>query len=93
MYRYASPRAAVLTHLFTDLLQDSLNELAYDAELAGISYPVGSTKYGVDFTAYGYSEKLPSFLLEVVERMLTLQVDPQRFELAKAGGGLTSAFT
>ena len=32
---YASPEAAVLTRLFTSLVTDYLNELAYPADLAG----------------------------------------------------------
>ena len=32
---YASPEASVLTHIFTKLLSDALNEVSYPAELAG----------------------------------------------------------
>lgn len=32
---YSSPEASVLTRIFTKLLNDSLNELAYPADLAG----------------------------------------------------------
>ena len=33
---YSSPEASVLTRIFTKLLNDSLNELAYPADLAGV---------------------------------------------------------
>lgn len=34
---YASPESSVLTRIFTKLLNDSLNELAYPADLAGVT--------------------------------------------------------
>ena len=43
---YSSPEDAVLTQLFVRLLLDSLNELAYDAELAGLSYNIFGTTTG-----------------------------------------------
>lgn len=43
---YSSPENAVLTSLFVRLLLDQLNELSYDAELAGLSYNVFGTTTG-----------------------------------------------
>ena len=50
---YVSPEAAVLTRLFVKLLSDDLNEMAYDAELAGLSYGLHNTKQGLLLTFYG----------------------------------------
>ena len=50
---YASPEAAVLTRLFVKLLNDYLNETAYDAELAGLSYGLSNTISGFRITFYG----------------------------------------
>ena len=36
-----------MAHLFVELLKDSLNEYAYDAEIAGVSYKLENTMYGV----------------------------------------------
>ena len=48
-----TPEAAVLTRLFVKLLADDLNAVAYDAELAGLSYSVSNTKQGFLATFYG----------------------------------------
>ena len=50
---YVSPEAAVLTRLFVKLLADDLNEMAYDAELAGLSHGLHNTKQGFLLTFYG----------------------------------------
>jgi secreted Zn-dependent insulinase-like peptidase len=50
---YVTPEAAVLTQLFVKLLADDLNAVAYDAELAGLSYSVSNTKQGFLATFYG----------------------------------------
>ncbi len=88
-----------MTRLFADMLKDALNEFAYDATLAGLSYTCGNSIYGVDvcelaglgksngftdvtwrqFSCDGYHDKLSALLMTLIERMLTLQLDPARF--------------
>lgn len=41
------PLSANLTYMFGELLKDALNEYAYAAELAGLSYDLNSTIYGL----------------------------------------------
>ena len=43
---YSSPENAVCTRLFVRLLEDALNEVAYEAELAGLSYHLQNTTSG-----------------------------------------------
>ena len=50
---YASPEAAVLTKVFALLIDDYLNEVAYDAELAGLSFSMRSTVSGFLVSFYG----------------------------------------
>lgn len=44
---YATPTNCVKTRLYTDLLKDSLNEYAYDAEVAGLSYNIENQLEGM----------------------------------------------
>ena len=60
---YASPEAAVLTRIFTLLLEDYLNETAYDAELAGLSYSIRSTVSGFLVLFYGHDSSLAASCL------------------------------
>lgn len=50
---YASPEAAVLMRLFVKLLGDYLNEIAYDAELAGLSWGLNTSTSGFLITFFG----------------------------------------
>ena len=36
-----------MAYLFLELLQDSLNEYAYAAEIAGVTYKLQNTMYGM----------------------------------------------
>jgi insulysin len=44
---YATPTNCVKTRLYTDLLKDSLNEYAYDAEVAGLCYNIENQLEGM----------------------------------------------
>ena len=46
-YAYMDPLCTNMTHMFVALLQDTLNEYSYAAELAGISYNFQGTIYGL----------------------------------------------
>ena len=39
---YASPEAAVMTHLFSMVVEEELNEFAYDADIAGLRYQLSA---------------------------------------------------
>ncbi len=43
----------MLTRLFVKLLSDYLNEIAYDAELAGLSWGLNATKSGFLVSFFG----------------------------------------
>ncbi|KIJ69177.1 hypothetical protein HYDPIDRAFT_105764 [Hydnomerulius pinastri MD-312] len=79
----SSPRAAVLTRLFSDLLNDSLTESTYNADLAGLSYNFGAYSLGVVITLRGYNDKLPKLAELLVEAVRNLQVRQDRLEVMK----------
>jgi len=80
---YSDPQAAVLTKLFTRLATDALNEVSYAAQLAGLHYGVDSTTGGWQLTGAGYSHKLLQLMRLVLERMVALEVDDNRFEVVR----------
>ncbi len=41
------PFSTNLAHMFVNLCKDALNEYTYDAELAGLSYELASSVYGL----------------------------------------------
>jgi insulysin len=80
---YASPRAAMLTTLYTSLLEDSLVTYAYHADVAGLSYSLDLTSTGLQLMFRGYNHKLSVLAQKVLEEMRTMRAKPDRFALIK----------
>ncbi|KAF8942612.1 Insulinase (Peptidase M16), partial [Haplosporangium bisporale] len=78
---YSSPSNNVKTQLYVNLLKDALNEYSYDADLAGLSYSLDTTVEGMILSVEGYNDKAHVLLQKVVEKMKTLEIDPERFRL------------
>ncbi|KAL4858339.1 Insulin-degrading enzyme-like 1 [Chlorella vulgaris] len=77
---YVTPEAAVLTQLYTKLLNDYLSELAYDADLAGLHYGVRPSTEGLLLTIYGYSDTAATLAQTVLDRALSFTVLPDRYD-------------
>ncbi|KAI0674093.1 LuxS/MPP-like metallohydrolase [Trametes maxima] len=80
---YTTPRHAVLTRIFVDLVEDALAELTYDAGLAGVSYSVMNQIEGLSVFVGGYNDKLPVLLRIVLEKIRDLRVQPDRMQVLK----------
>ncbi|GAB4818102.1 hypothetical protein N2152v2_005148 [Parachlorella kessleri] len=96
---YLTPEAAVLTQLYTKLLNDYLSEVTYPAELAGLTYGIRSTTSGLFMSCYGYHHTLPALAQArpcgaaavapqlgghtVLDEVVSFQVRPDRFEVVQ----------
>ncbi|KAF9586639.1 Insulinase (Peptidase M16) [Lunasporangiospora selenospora] len=78
---YSTPGNNVKTQLYVSLLKDALNEYSYDADLAGLSYSLDTTVEGMILSVEGYNDKAHVLLQKVVEKMKSLEIDPERFQL------------
>ncbi|KAF9566323.1 insulin-degrading enzyme [Agrocybe pediades] len=79
----SSARTSVLTNLYADIVNDSLTEFAYDADLAGLSYGLSSHSNGYQITTSGYNDKMSVLIRHVLEKVKALAVDPQRLDVIK----------
>jgi insulysin len=80
---YSSPRIVVMNRLFTLLVADALNEVSYEAEIAGVSYDIQPSVTGLVVYLSGYNDKIAELNRVVFEHIVKLVIDPQRFELIK----------
>ncbi|KAI0367165.1 LuxS/MPP-like metallohydrolase [Pilatotrama ljubarskyi] len=80
---YTTPRHAMLTRVFVDLVEDALAEVTYDADLAGLSYSVTNQIEGLTVSVGGYNDKLHVLLRTVLEKMRAVQVQPDRLRVLK----------
>lgn len=66
---YSSPLNAALAELYQTCVADRLDEYAYDAQLAGLSYDVKILPRGVRVTFGGYNDKLGRFATYITKKI------------------------
>ena len=54
---YVTPLSSVLTRLFTDLLEDSLNAYSYYAQVAGLNYYIDNNTEGFEVCIFYFNVK------------------------------------
>ena len=78
-----TPLVAVMGQLYKDLVEDSLTEYAYDAEIAGLDYHTAALSNGFDVAVSGYNDKMPVLLEKVLVSMRDLEIRDDRFDIIK----------
>lgn len=73
----------VLNKLYTEMLQEQLNETLYDAYLAGLSTQIYPHMKGLTVRLSGYSDKLPLLLKEVTNAIQHPDFNRDRFNIFK----------
>ncbi|KAF9469217.1 Metalloenzyme, LuxS/M16 peptidase-like protein [Collybia nuda] len=79
----ASPRASVMTRLYSDIVNDSLSEFSYDADLAGLTYNFLQHSGGLLVSMNGYNDKMVVLVQHVLEKIKALIVNPERLAVMK----------
>lgn len=67
--------------LLADLVEDSLSEVTYDADLAGLAYAVNNGIEGLYVSTSGYNDKLDGLLKIVLDKLRGLVVSPDRLRV------------
>ncbi|KAJ3219441.1 Insulinase (Peptidase M16) [Dinochytrium kinnereticum] len=86
---YSTPVTCVMTRLYTELLEDALNQYSYYADVAGLSYFLENNTEGLELHVFGYNDKLPKLLERIFQTMKSLIVDVDRFKAIKEHLGRT----
>lgn len=80
---FSSPTNYSLTQLYCSVLNDALNEFSYDADVAGLRYSLSADSNGLTLALSGYNHKLPLLLKVVLEKMRSLVIKQDRFDILK----------
>lgn len=80
---YCTPDNVNANSLFTILFKDALTEFLYDAKLAGLSFELFNTNYGMNLEFFGYNHKMDVFAERIFEKLTQFEVCPKRFEILK----------
>ncbi|MDD1783226.1 insulinase family protein [Enterovibrio sp. ZSDZ35] len=73
----------VKTRVSVEMLLEAINETAYPAEVAGLSYNLYAHQGGVTLKLSGFNEKLPLLLDLVLEKFEKRDFKPERFDIIK----------
>ncbi|KAJ6490605.1 Metalloenzyme, LuxS/M16 peptidase-like protein [Mycena vitilis] len=79
----ASPRAAILTRLYSDVVNDSLTEFAYDASLGMLEYNFVPHSNGLYVAMNGFNDKMSVLVKHVLEKIKGIVVDADRLAVMK----------
>jgi secreted Zn-dependent insulinase-like peptidase len=74
---------SALTTLYTRLISDQLNEYAYPAQLAGLTYKLYPHVRGFTVRISGYNDKQGLLLEQIVRTLRTPEIDDARFAAQK----------
>lgn len=80
---YASPANFIKTLLYFSLVEDTLSQFAYAAEVAGLSYSVGPSREGFSITVSGYNDKIGVLLEQILRKLRDYKVEPLKFDVWK----------
>jgi insulysin len=72
-----------LFRLYSDIVNDSLSEFSYDADLAGLSYNFLQHSGGLLVSMSGYNDKMVVLVQHVLEKIKGLAVNPERLAVMK----------
>eukprot|EP00933_Yihiella_yeosuensis_P068488 TRINITY_DN7416_c2_g1_i1.p1 TRINITY_DN7416_c2_g1~~TRINITY_DN7416_c2_g1_i1.p1 ORF type:complete len:628 (-),score=100.91 TRINITY_DN7416_c2_g1_i1:371-2143(-) len=65
-------------------IEEALNEFAYDAESAGLSYSLSAVSGGLELSVFGFNDKLPQLLQAVARKMREAsKISPSTFDIVK----------
>lgn len=74
---------AMALSMYADILRDRLNEFAYPAQMAGVSFAINGSQRGLDVTLGGFSSGHEALLRKVLASLAQQTIEPARFERIK----------
>ncbi|KAJ7709455.1 Metalloenzyme, LuxS/M16 peptidase-like protein [Mycena rosella] len=78
-----SPRAAILTRMYSDVVNDALTEFAYDASLGMLEYNFVPHSNGLYVAMNGFNDKMSVLVKHVLEKIKGIVINPDRLAVMK----------
>ena len=72
-----------MSQLYTDAINEQLNELGYPVKLAGLEYSIGVDKKGISLNFGGYSDRILELVRTITPQLKTIKIDQETFESLK----------
>ncbi len=77
----ANPKSVALADLYCQSVNEELNNTAYEAMIAGLSYSLKPTQNGIELKLIGYSDKANAFLETILAAMKTAHPTQEQFAI------------
>ncbi|CAF4418285.1 unnamed protein product, partial [Adineta steineri] len=68
------PLHSNMNTLYAELVEDSLTEIVYPAQLGGLHYELSALNYGIQLTVHGFNHKIKQLLETIIDRMVNIKV-------------------
>ena len=72
-----------MTRLFTELVQHTLSEFSYDADLAGLQYSFSAHTLGIYMALSGYNDKLHVLAKDIFKKARNLVIKQDELQIMK----------
>lgn len=82
-YAVASVENIVRTRVSVEMLLEALNESAYQAEMAGLSYNFYPNQGGVTLKLSGFNDQMPRLFALILDQFKQRDFNPTRFDVIK----------
>ncbi|XP_059471054.1 insulin-degrading enzyme isoform X2 [Neocloeon triangulifer] len=82
-FSYLDPLRVNYTNIYLSLVHDALTEYTYDAILTSLKGDVSCIRYGLVVTIKGFHDKQKNLLAKVLDTLVNLEVDEERYEIFK----------
>ncbi|SCV05946.1 LANO_0H18668g1_1 [Lachancea nothofagi CBS 11611] len=80
-HTFSSVVNSMLTTLYVDLVNDSLKDLEYDAQVANLHISFRKTNQGLDISLSGYNQKMAILLTRYLEGVSNFKPSEDRFKI------------
>jgi insulysin len=78
-----TPRMALMSTLYRELVNDALVEYSYDADISGLEYNFTNHVNGISITVSGYNDKLHVLLEKVLTFVREIEIKQDRFGIIR----------
>ncbi len=76
----SSPYHKMMAQLYSESINESLNEWAYTISLAGLHIDLSQSDRGIQIDVSGYSDKIPQALEELSKKLTDITIDEETFD-------------
>lgn len=73
----------LFSRLYGDLINESLTEIVYDADLAGLRYGLNAHEHGMVLVLHGYNDKLHILARRLLEKIKNITISADKLAIIK----------